>query len=129
MNQSNARANAPYTTLTRAFRCLECNCTKIMHILSILNLDWLQHACDYKECINICEQIEKKWMNWIKLNELNWMNVTWLRGMSRMSGMLILSSRLKDDIFFIYLSCFWTSKNCSNFCNVMSDWDGIWMKI
>ena len=52
MNQPNARVNQPYVTLTRASALREMfgglyknnACALLLRILSILNLDWLQHA-------------------------------------------------------------------------------------
>ena len=55
--------------------------------------------------------------------------VTWSRGMSRMSGILILSYRLKEVINSYVLHCFLMFKNCSYLCNQMSDWDGVWIKM
>ena len=53
MNQPYARVNQPYATLTLASALREMfgeqlyknnACTLLSHILSILNLDWLQHV-------------------------------------------------------------------------------------
>ena len=55
--------------------------------------------------------------------------VAWSRGMSRMSGILILSYKLREVTNSYVLNCFWTSKNRSHLRNQMSNWDGIWIKI
>ena len=52
--------------------------------------------------------------------------MTWSRGMSQMSRILIWSYRLKDLTNSYVLHCFWTSQNCSYLCNQMSHWDGVW---
>ena len=54
--------------------------------------------------------------------------VTWSRGMSQMSGILILSYRLKEVTNLYVLHCFWTSQNYPYLCNQMSDWHGVWIK-
>ena len=48
-----------------------------------------------------------------------------IKGMSQMSGILILSYRLKEVTNSYVLHCFWTSYNCSYRRNYMSDWDGV----
>ena len=55
--------------------------------------------------------------------------VTWSSGMSRMSGILILSDRLKRGQILMFLHWLGTSKNCSYLFNHMSNWDGVWIKM
>ena len=52
--------------------------------------------------------------------------VTWSRRMSLISGMLILSHKLKEVINSYVLHCLGTSKNCPS--NWMSNWDTVWSK-
>ena len=56
-------------------------------------------------------------------------NVTWSRGMSRMSGILILSYRLKEVTNSYVFTLFLNLKNCSYPANQVSDWDGVWIKM
>ena len=47
--------------------------------------------------------------------------VTHLRGMSQMSGILILSYRVKEMIKFLCFTLFLKLKNCSHLWNQISD--------
>ena len=79
--------------------------------------------------IFLCIPNEIKEPNKCKFLGFFYIYVTWSRGMSRMSGILILSYRLKEATNSYVSHCFWTSKNCPYLCNQMSDWDAVWIKI
>ena len=51
--------------------------------------------------------------------------VTWSRGMSRMSGILILSYRLKEMINSYVLHCFELQRILYIFATTWSNWDGV----
>ena len=52
-------------------------------------------------------------------------DVTWSRGMSRMSGILILSYRLKEMINSYVLHCFELQRILYIFATTWSNWDGV----
>ena len=75
---------------------------KVTHDYALSN-DYPDQSC----CVHNCDYF----IHFASECQCSYVTRSW--GMSRMSGILILSYRLKEVINSYVLYCFWTSKNCS----------------